>query len=173
MESGSLLLIVLALALNALTIVLCLRRAQADGQSALMWGLLAFFIWPVALLALLVIKPAPAESEPVADPPTALPAHQPEEEVAHHAGSAGERMSIYTPFILNGVGLFILFSLARSSGDTLGVLLAIMLLLLAANTGLMVRAFARRETGLAVFYFLMLGAGSTLLLWVANGFGHR
>lgn len=180
MDASSLLLVGLAIALNGLTIVLCLRRAEADGQSALMWGLLAVFIWPVALLGLLVTKPVPAESSPVADPPAALPTTpqpqvlaQPEEEAAYHADSEAGGMSVYTPFILNGAGLLILVGLARSAGDTLGALFTVMLLLLAANTALLLKAFLRRESGLAICYFLALSAGSVLLLWVASSFGHR
>jgi hypothetical protein len=179
MDASSLLLVVLAIALNGLTIVLCLRRAEADGQSALMWGLLAVFIWPVALLGLLVTKPVPAESSPVADPPAALPTPQPqvlaqlEEEAAYPADSETGGMSVYTPFILNGAGLLILVGLARSAGDTLGALFTVMLLLLAANTALLLKAFFRREIGLAICYFLALSAGSVLLLWVASSFGHR
>jgi|GEM_PF-6577852 len=181
MDASSLLLVVLAIALNGLTIVLCLRRAEADGQSALMWGLLAVFIWPVALLALLVIKPEPAAPSPVADPPAALPTPQPqvlaqpEEEAAYHADSEAGGMSIYTPFILNGAGLLILVGLVRGAGagDTLGALFTVMLVLLAANTGLLLKAFWRRESGLAVCYFLALSAGSVLLLWVASSWGHR
>lgn len=156
MNTNAFVLTGLALALQAVTIALGLRRARAEGHPCLMWGLLALGIWPVALLALLVTKPVPLAGSGAGEPDG-------------HPG-----MSVYTPFILNGAGLLILVGLTQASaGDTSGVFLAWLFSLMAVNAGMLFNAFVRHESGLAVCYFLVLGAGLLLLLFAISGWGHR
>jgi hypothetical protein len=170
------------LLLHLVAVLVCVYWARAKGHSVLLLGVLACVVGPLLLLALPFVKGVPSPPAPVVLPPQATdvsfsaaagplggyaaPGQAPE--------SAGqERESVYTPFILNGIGVLLLVALGASSDDELWVLLVGVPLLSLVNGVFFLRAFAKRANGLAFLYLLVAVGGLSLALYVVTSIGHR
>jgi len=170
------------LLLHLVAVLVCVYWARAKGHSVVLLGVLACVVGPLLLLALPFVKAPPPRPAPVVLLPKATdvsfsaaagplggyaaPGSAPE--------SAGpERASVYTPFILNGIGVLLLVALGASSDDELWVILVGVPLLSLVNGIFFLRAFAKRANGLALLYLLVAVGGLSLALYVVTSIGHR
>ena len=162
-----------------LAIVLgCVQWARAKGHPVLLLGGLACLAGPVMLLALPFVKPPSWQPAPKALPPAA-----PNASFSAAAGplggyaAPGQRPPVapeplYTPLILNGIGILLLVAAGESGSEGWEGLVVIIPLFTLANGILFVRAFEKRALGLAFLYALPAGGGLSLLLYVFGQISH-
>jgi hypothetical protein len=162
-----------------LAIVLgCVHWARAKGHPALLLGLLACVAGPVMLLALPFVKAPSWQPAPKALPPAA-----PDASFSAAAGPLGGYAvpgqrppsapePLYTPLILNGIGVLLLVAVGKSSNEEWEGLLVIVPLFTLINSILFVRAFEKRALGLAFLYSLPAGGGLSLLIYVFGQIVH-
>jgi hypothetical protein len=167
------------LLLHLIIVLWCVHWARAKGHPVLLLGGLACVAGPVMLLALPFVKPPSGQPTSVVSPPAATDAA-----FSAATGPLGgyaapgppatrpTREPIYTPLILNGIGVLLLVALGESGSDEWYGLLVVVPLVTLVNSILFVRAFEKRAFGLAFLYSLPALGGLSLLIYVFGQIAH-